>query len=86
MTGLLYQIPNILCSLEKALGSMILAIDVIVTYWIYLRLRFVIWNGSEFKVTQMNLKYQEIPGFVQKASLLNPSSLGLAPYAQAEDI
>jgi len=32
MTGLLYQIPNILCSLEKALGSMILAIDVIVTY------------------------------------------------------
>jgi len=27
MTGLLYQIPNILCSLEKALGSMILLID-----------------------------------------------------------
>ncbi len=34
----------------------------------------------------MNLKYQEILGFVQKASLLNPSSLGLAPYAQTADI
>jgi hypothetical protein len=34
----------------------------------------------------MNLKYQKITGFVQKDSLLNPSSLGLAPYAQTEDI
>jgi hypothetical protein len=34
----------------------------------------------------MNLKYQENTGFVQKVSLLNPSSLGLAPYAQTEDI
>jgi hypothetical protein len=34
----------------------------------------------------MNLKYQEITGFVQKTSLLNPSSLGLAPYDQIADI
>jgi len=30
--GLLNQIPNILCSLEKALGLMILAIDYNVTH------------------------------------------------------
>ena len=34
----------------------------------------------------MNLKYQAIPGFVQKISLLKTSSLGLAPYAQTADI
>ena len=33
----------------------------------------------------MNLKYQEIIGFVQKTSLLKPPPPSLAPYPQTRD-
>ena len=52
---------------------------------ILLRLASQYLKIGRFKVTQINLKYQANPGLVQKTSLLNPSSLGLAPYAQTED-
>ena len=39
----------------------------------------------EHSALAINLKYQEITGFVQKTSLLKPPSPRLAPYPQAWD-